>query len=324
MNYEYSLHYADENYQSVLLSAIENASERVLLETMNLDHLGGMGEVLDATLTARKRGAEILMVYDRYSYLSILGSSGLRALRTFHSRLNKLKLSGVDLQVVGRRQVNPFAGRHHAKAVVADNTVFFAGGINLSNSSFKTKDFMMEIESGDIADLLYDELPAIAVDRAVDEVLYDDGTNRLLIDGGQPGKSLIYDTVCELASKATKAWYVSKLAPDKHLRNLLEQIDSTYIHNLPATANLFDSVAIAIDQKKYPVKNSYSTDQELHAKFCVFQMPEGHLESVSGSHNFNSRGVAFGTQEMALHTKDQRLAADLLKFASQLSVDEAV
>lgn len=319
MNRISGLHLTDGGYKDTLINAIDQTSARLLLEAMNVDHIGDMHDVLEATMRARKRGAEVLMVYDGYSYPTALLKHGPHGVLKLKNRLKDLEQAGVSLHRVGKLEANPFAGRHHAKAVVADNTVFVGGGANLTHDTFETKDFMLRFESEALADTLFADLPRSARERIADDTLYTHNGDELLLDSGLKGSSVIYDRVCELAEKAEKVWLVSKLAPDGKLLEILSNKESKLWYNTLASASFFDSIAISIDQNRQNLHNLYSSEQEIHAKFCVFEMPDGTYEVVTGSHNFNSRGVKFGTQEIALQSKDQLLAKELIDFADSLS-----
>lgn len=313
------LYTAEGDYHTELLSSIDAAGDRILLETMMLDQAGGMEEVMDACLRARKRGVGALMIYDIYSHIGIMGKQGMASFRAFQSRIAELEREGMIIHKVGAKQINPFAGRHHAKAAIIDNHAYIGGGVNLSGDSFDTHDYMVRYDDPLLTQALYDALPAGALDRSEDQVLFKDDTTEVLLDAGNKHDSLIYDRTCELAEQATKVWYVSKLAPDGKLQTILSTKDTQYWYNSFKSATSFDKLAIFIDQTKAKVINNYSGDEMLHAKFCVFDMPDGTREAITGSHNFNSRGVAFGTQELAIHTKDQALCEQLIEFAHNLS-----
>lgn len=313
------VHLANSGYADSLIESIDGASENVMLETMALDHLGKMDTVLDATMAARKRGVTVLIMYDTFSHFEMTTSpKKARQHRTLRDRLAELDDAGVDLYELGKIGRNPFAERSHAKVAIADEKVYLGGGINLTGESFETNDYMIEFDNKSMADALRISLPTKALGRSGDEVLYSDATNELLLDAGQPGASLIYQRTCQLARTADKAYYVSKLAPDGELLTILDG-KTEYWYNPLSSARGFDKLAILIDRLKSNTPNNYRGDRMLHAKACVFEMPDGHKEAITGSHNFNSRGVAFGTQELALHTKDQDLCDQLVDFAKGLS-----
>jgi phosphatidylserine/phosphatidylglycerophosphate/cardiolipin synthase-like enzyme len=313
------LHTADGGYHTQLLTSIDEAEDRILLETMVLDQEGDMDEIMNACLHARKRGVGVLMVYDIFSHMGIIGKQGVGTLHRFQERLRQLEEEGAIIHRVGSRQINPFAGRHHAKAALIDDHTYIGGGVNLTGDSFETRDFMLRYDNELLTQALYDTLPQAALERSHDQVLFADDTTEILLDAGNKKQSLIYDRTCDLAEQAVKAYYVSKLAPDGRLLNILKDKDTQYWYNSIQSANNFDKLAIFIDQSKVRINNNYQDTAVLHAKFCVFQLEDGTYEAITGSHNFNSRGVAFGTQELAIHTKDQALCAQLIEFANNLS-----
>lgn len=313
------LHTTEGGYASQLLSSINEAEDRILLETMVLDHTGEMDAIMKACLHARKRGVGVLMVYDIFSHMRIVTKQGPGGFQAFQSRLEELEDEGASIHRVGTRQINPFAGRHHAKAVLIDNHAYIGGGVNLTNDSFETRDFMLRYDNELLTQALYDTLPQAALDRSHDQVLFSDDTTEVLLDAGRKKESLIYDRTCELAERAVKMYYVSKLAPDGKLLDILKDKDTQYWYNTIQSATNFDKLAIYIDQAKAKTDNNYNGSDILHAKFCVAQLADGTYEAITGSHNFNSRGVAFGTQELAIHTKDQALCGQLIEFANNLS-----
>lgn len=306
------------NYAKALCTSIDNAKRRILLETMVLDQNSEMAAVLAACLRACKRGVHVVIVYDVYAHKELAVRYGARANRTLKHLLNDAERAGAVIHRVGANRVNPFAGRHHTKAVIVDDHAYIGGGVNLTGGSFKTCDFMVQFHDTALSETLFEALPRAAVNRKCDHVLYSNDNMDVLLDAGNRGQSLIYKRMCQLAQQATKVWYVSKLAPDGKLVRILQQTDTQYWYNSLFSAGLFDKLAIYIDQIKARVPNHYSGKMLLHAKFCVFELADGHYEAISGSHNFNSRGVAFGTQELAVHTKDQALCEQLIAFAQAL------
>ncbi len=252
-----------------------------------------------------------------------MGSHGISALGKFRRTLNTLRDHEVKLYEVGKRELNPFAGRNHAKVVITDDTVLIGGGINLSHVSFETKDFMFRYDDKVLADSLYDQLPEAALSRPQDAIIHISDQFNVLLDGGNKDKSLIYDETCALAEQAAKVWYVSKLFPDGRLLDILQTKDTQYWFNTVGSAANFDKIAIAIDRFRNgsTVANRYRGRDVLHAKFCVFEDEEGNRSAMSGSHNFNSRGIKFGTQELAVLSFDPEVCQELIDFAIALSGD---
>lgn len=305
-------------YKDRLTTAIEGAEERVLLETMTFDCLGDMEAIVESCICARKRGAEVLLIYDRYTYLNLAFDKGPKAAKDLRRQVERLEAKGIKTQKVGGIEPNPFAGRHHVKAVVADDTVFMAGGINLSGASFEARDYMIEFNDHLMADRLFEALPRIAAERPESEVIPVDEDSRVVIDGGVKGVSAILEVAIDIAERAEKLWYVSKLSPDGELLGILKEKPADYWFNSFSSAGGMDKLAIMIDRLKTDVENLYKDNTNLHAKFIVGQMPGGNYEAIAGSHNFNSRGVSFGTQELALHTKSQSICRQLIDFTGTL------
>lgn len=312
------LYVANQDYHRALLASIDSAKERILLETMDLDTVGLLAPLLDACVRANQRGVKVTIIYDIRSYTNVVREYGRPGLRELQQWESDTRGTGITIHSIGARGLNPFAGRHHAKAALIDDVVYIGGGVNLTSSSFTTHDFMIRYSDNVLAQAAYDALPKAALNRQRDQIVYADSTTELFLDAGKKGQSLIYDRTCELAGQATRAWYVSMLAPDGRLGELLRQRETQYWYNPLSRALTFENLAIFIDQLKAKVTNAYRGETFLHAKFCVFLLPDGTYEAITGSHNFNSRGVTFGTQELAVHTKDQALCKQLIAFAESL------
>ena len=309
---------AKQEYSQQLIQSIDQATDRVLLETMVFDDSGEMASILDAVARARKRGVNVLIIYDKYANLVQAIEKTPQQINKFQSRMSNLALEGAEIIRVGKSRINPFAGRHHAKAVIVDNTSYIGGGINLDGGSFHTQDYMIEFNNIRMSDKLYSTLPEKAVSRDSDDILYSDDTTEILLDAGKPGESLIYDTTCQLAYQASTIHYISKLAPDGDLADILRNKDTYYWHNTISSARSFDKLAIALDQRKFRTANNYTGDAMLHAKAILFEMPDGSHHTITGSHNFNSRGVKFGTQELAIHSASEKIYQAILSFATDL------
>lgn len=114
-----------DHFIPVMLEAIDNASEQVLLEMYLFEsgHLAGL--FIDALCSAVQRGVNVCVMLDDY---------GARALLK-HDR-NRLTASGVHLTFFnplryGKLRRNLF--RDHRKVLVVDNTVAFTGGLGITD-----------------------------------------------------------------------------------------------------------------------------------------------------------------------------------------------
>ncbi|MDN5835593.1 MAG: phospholipase D family protein, partial [bacterium] len=178
-----------QDYPEALISSIDQATDRILLETMVLDDSGEMANILDAVARARQRGVSVLIIYDKYTDIGEAIDKTPQQSDRFQARLGQLATDGTDIRRVGKSRLNPFAGRHHAKAVVVDNTSYIGGGVNLTGGSFNTNDYMLQFNNQKISNCLYNKLPGKAEARDRDEVLYSDDTTEILLDAGRPGES---------------------------------------------------------------------------------------------------------------------------------------
>src|SRR5690606_17029818 len=98
---------------------------------------------------------------------------------------------------VGRRELNPFAGRHHTKAAIVDDVVYAGGGINLTSGSFaESHDYMWRLDDAELADSLYEQLPGLSDQLSEDKVVYKSSDFEVIVDTGAKGESLIYNRTC--------------------------------------------------------------------------------------------------------------------------------
>ena len=72
------------------------------------------------------------------------------------------------------------------------------------------------------------------------------------------------------------------------------------------------------DAHTVQLANSHTGNGRIHAKFCVVEYPDGQRAALTGSHNFNARGVRWGTSELALLTTEQSVCDMLVDFTEQL------
>lgn len=307
-----------KDYAAHLAELISAAQERVLLETMVIDDEGAMNDILLACLEASRRGVSVAVVYDRFTAFDQIMHGRLSDIRRLNNLLCHLQSSGADVIKVGRIRLNPFSGRHHAKAAIVDDRVLIGGGVNLTGQSFAYNDFMWSIDDTQLASRLHEALPKLAASRHHNKIIWQSYDFDVLLDAGRRGASLIYETAHTLAQKADQIYYVSKLMPTGKLGRIIESKPASCWFNTLKTAHLFDKLALFIDKTKYKLDNNYSDNKLLHAKLCVFVMSDGKMEAISGSHNFNYRGVKFGTQEIALHIKNQKMCRQLIEYAESL------
>ena len=115
--------------------------------------------------------------------------------------------------------------------------------------------------------------------------------------------------VDELAKAAKRITYVSQYCPTGRLSAYLKKADSRLYFNPWRTAKLPNSVIIRFGELFSGLASSYTRSTYLHAKFIIFDMPDGTRVALTGSHNFPRGGMWVGTREIALETTDKHIIA---------------
>jgi len=305
------------NYESELLAHISQATDRIVMASMVVNYGPVVGRIFAELTAAAKRQVRVELVFDVYTYFYRFIPSERKLLARLDTAIDELRKAGGVVRFEGRIGANPFAGRNHVKASVIDDTVFSYGGINLTNGSFGYRDYMLGVTDTKTADYMDRMLVEDKTDPK-DEVFVIDESSKVLLDGGARNTSGIYDLACELTAQAAKVWYVSKLSPSGRLATLIKQGDSTCYFNRVGQASAPDNAALAIDKAAYNINNHYRGRTYIHAKFMLFEMQDGTKHLISGSNNFNFRGVQFGTREVALHSTDEQLWQELYQFVESL------
>jgi len=310
-----------EEYYDALLQEIPRAKKRITVVTMVMlwgERTAPLFELLE---TAVRRGVKVTLVLDNYTRLTYLqglqrGTSGAERLRRTFRALEGLSAAGAHVVAVGKIGFPPQKGRCHVKATVIDTVSYGFGGVNFMDENFKAVDYMLKSRDPEVADSL---------DQLVGKIMHNQppladaevklgGRTTLLFDGGRRGSSIIYERACELSAQARRIRYASQMVPSGQLARLLNengaQVYATRAEQLGSVAGL----AQAYDQQKFRIRNLYRGTGFIHAKVMLFELPGGRKALLSGSHNFSYRGVAFGTQELALESRDPALWKQLDNF----------
>jgi len=312
-----------DDYYQQLLTTIPHAKKRIVLAAMVVLSGKQTDRIFALLRDAAQRGVPVTIMVDNYSRLKSVHSGTLdmsvaqRIAHTF-TTLAALEAVGATVHYFGKvRVLNPFKGRCHVKITVVDDDFYCFGGINFTDESFQNIDYMFHGAHPRLADRLEQLVARIGT---IQPPLPDDdlplgSTQHLLFDGGKPDDSIIYDQACELASQAIRVLYVSQTAPSGRLAELLHGTDSTCYFNRPLQMQLPGRYAQAFDQQRWRTPNHYTGTRYIHAKFMLCELPGGRKAVLSGSNNFSYRGVAFGTQEIALYSTEPSHYHQLRAFA---------
>jgi len=313
MNYELvdSAHYFQRFHNDV-----EAAQDRVHIEGMTVNDGLEMAPILESLGEKALRSMQTRVVYDNFSWIMAYGE-GINGANALRSRLHVLEGKGTDVTGTGVLRPNIFSGRHHPKVTIIDDIVYGFGGINPQSLNVPTHDYMLRAENSALADWLWDTSMERISNRKTDTHHVLNDTDEIIIDGGEKGSSSIYVAACQLAKAADSLIYLSKLSPSGELAALLRKKKTTYITNTVRSAWSFDKLVIVLNtMTNGAYDNKYDGEDCIHAKCLIGKHPDGTLEAITGSHNFSELGVKFGTQEMALHTRDQALCRKLAAYAT--------
>lgn len=309
-------------YERELELGIDEARDHIFIASMMMLADSETTErILLKLIAATTRGVKVTVIVD--AYIRLFGAKGAVALignnakilqRTL-SLLHELELGGGEVVVTGKLGMNPYRGRYHIKASVIDDMVYSFGGVNMYGEAFHNIDYMLGSDDMELAakveSLSYLAAKATTVPNSKKPI---NSQSAMLLDGGEPRNSIIYDEAMALAREAREVIYVSQFAPSGELAMILKGRATRYFYNRPEQASFPANVSILFDQARFGIRNEYKKSEYLHAKCLLFTLKDGKRAILSGSHNFSWRGVAYGTKEIALLSYDSELYDSLFDF----------
>jgi cardiolipin synthase len=278
---------------------------------------------IDALKTAARRGVKVDVAADVFTYGELGGSFIPKFRRSKRNRASnrmarELIEAGVRFTWLGADSWSPFSGRTHSKFCVVDDVVYSFGGVNLYDKGVTNVDYMFRVDDAALAARLaseYKVLRRTKLDRhnhASHAIKY--GRNRVLVDGGRVGDSIIYERACALAKKASRVVLVSQYCPTGRLARLIRRVPHEIYFNPPQTASFLNRILIRSSMILTRLKTEYRGDTYLHAKCLIVEYGDGKRAAITGSHNFVWGGVRLGTREIALQTKDREVVEQLERF----------
>ena len=311
------------DYIESATNAVHNAHNRViLLSTVIADH-PATHELIDALLLAARRGVHVSVAADIFTYGEISGSFlplryYSKPARHLTSLGKMLRDAGVKFEWLGRSHMTIVSGRNHSKWCVVDDTVYTFGGVNAYQEGVENSDYMFKIISKELADHIEVEYKRLLRSdrngRAFRSHQFDFKNDHVLMDGGILGNSIVYRRACDLAASAQSIIFVSQYPPTGKLSRIFKTKDYKLYFNHAKQATGLNRLAINLSTIRSNLKNSYRRRRYLHAKFMIFNMPDGSKVALTGSHNFNYGGVALGAREIALETRNPEVISQLEAF----------
>jgi len=304
--------------------AIHDAKHRVMVLTMVLADHEATHEFIDALLLAARRGVEVSVAADVFTYGEVNGSFlplryNSKPAKHVTSLGKLLRDAGVRFTWLSRSHMTIFSGRTHSKWTVVDDTVYSFGGINVYQQGIENVDYMFKVASATLADRLAVEYKRVVRADRTGQLYrsrqFDHVGDHVLIDGGILGNSIIYRRACDLAASASSVLFVSQYPPTGKLTHLFRAKEYKLYFNRPSQAAWLNRLVINWGIWRSQLKNNYRRRKYLHAKFIIFTMPDGSKVALTGSHNFNYGGVVLGAREIALETRNLQIIEQLEQFA---------
>lgn len=311
-------------YVAQAAELVRHATKRVYLISMVMADHPNTNELLSAIKEAAKRGVEVHVAADIFTFGEVNGSFlPIRYYSPGSKETNKmvkvLKKSGVKFHWLGRGRITIFNGRTHSKWCVVDDTAFVFGGVNMYDGGIDNIDYMFRVEDALLANRLVEE--QVRIERAerrsgnYPSTAVEQGDKKILIDGGIIGQSVIYRRACELSQEAEKIVFVSQYCPTGKLARILSKKKHVKLYyNKASNAPGLNKLVISISQFVSGLHTSYRKKRYVHAKFIIFTFADGTKKAITGSHNFAYTGVLLGTREIALETADPEIISQLEDF----------
>ncbi len=303
---------------------INKATHRVAFISMVLTNDVSTDELVDALAAAAKRGVEVQVAGDMFTYTELSGQFipshyYSKSVRSTTRMARTLAGAGVDFHWLGRLNITTVSGRTHSKWCVVDDTIFSFGGVNLYDQALENTDYMFRLTNHELANrLVKEQRRIVASDKARSSYRSHsfqlDSTSTVLFDAGFFGDSIIYKRACELAAESAHITLVSQYCPTGKLNRLLKQTGSTVYFNQWQQASGFNRFVIRLGMFLTGQSSSYTRTAYLHAKCIIFTLNDGSKVAITGSNNFVHGGVLLGTREIALETRDPRIISQLEAF----------
>lgn len=301
-------------YLRELVREVNRAKYRVLIVTLLISYDHETVHLFEALVRALRRGVEVCIIVDGY-YTRVYFAGRQQRIRKTMQALELLRELRATVHLFGRSSINPFKGRCHSKFVIIDDSVYGFGGVNISDKAVRNNDYMLRWINAGLADRLHVLCATIRSDGThPDESVVLDEHSTVLIDGGNPGESIIYQQACELVRQSRRVYYVSQFCPTGPLARQLFETNANYYFNRCSQAGMHIGAMLAVDKVISGIRTSYRDKKYLHAKFLLAERDDGSRVVLTGSHNFKQQGIKYGTKEIALYSTDQRLWDQLFSY----------
>lgn len=304
-----------KDYLDDVTACIQSATHRVFITGLVIDNDSAMHGLIEAILSATRRGIEVNIAIDTFTFSEFGGY--FSPFKRYHARslaaarlAKRLSDAGVTFHWLGGNyKINPFSGVTHIKWIIVDNVTYTFGGVNLYARAFHHTDYMLKISDNTLANsLVHEQLEIIKADTTPTSYKgssFSTMHGKVYVDSGKRGESLIYERACSLAQEAKHVTFISQYCPGERLTRILKTKKTAIYYNQPRNIkNFYSRVFVGFAQWRYKLHSLYRRTTYLHAKCMLFEMENGEKIALTGSHNFSQAGVSFGTREVAIETNN--------------------
>jgi phosphatidylserine/phosphatidylglycerophosphate/cardiolipin synthase-like enzyme len=327
-------------YLEEALREIDNASESVLIQTMNFEAGEKIGRLEDHLKKAAQRGVNVHVNYDWVAKRYVHGDLRLvtpvsRKRRRYENSIKQMNFdmyarlqdAGVKLTLTNSTRfpltLVPFTGRSHIKMLVIDSKTAWIGGLNMYDGAFENLDFMVRTQKPKMVSAISDQFFKVNKNKHKrDYEVVVDEKESVYVDVGKKRKSIIYDTALKNVREASSdIIYMSAFVPDS---KLLEEMMLASLRNIRITVIASHEGSSVFNN--YPDKLSYiyfknaiknkpnikfmHIDCDIHGKLIIVDKQV----ALYGSHNYTYSGVLFGTAEIMVETREEEIISEFLEL----------
>lgn len=318
------------------------ATKRIYLQAMEVEPGELSSQLLETLEQGALKGLDTRLHVDHYSLLvtdGIFNYLPLFSKKKTKKRKERLKHriayftalqeKGVTLTFTNPpsllERIIPIIGRNHIKIAIVDD-VAYIGGINYHDDNFKSNDCMVKLTDSSLVEAVTKIFMDIEKGRLKDDLRLDcrAGTS-LFVDGGKIGRSIILDEAAKLIGNAKESvTVITPIIPDTTLsvalskaikRNVTIQVLVPAITNMQGVyffLDLYNEFVLFLQRKRIPLT---ILNHPIHAKVIIVD----NTTVLLGSHNFTSRGVVLGTEEIAILSSDEYFVTQAHAFIQHVA-----
>lgn len=324
------------------INEVARAEIRTWIQTMALEPSYFTNLLVFNLIQAAQRGVDVRVVHDAYSdYVTDNSFNSLSLLLQEKVRQKKRTLqdqrstmvelmrrsypvvkTNISSKVIAATPMAAIMGRDHKKISIVDESAYI-GGVNLTSLDERRLDLMLKTSNASIVFALKQVyIRSFYEMLAQDMEIKCDEFNLLLIDSGFRGQSTIMNCVYKYVQREQeKIVVLSPYLPSGKFRRLLNNAVISGVevevyttgYNQTGLAPKASQFIHNLGQSK-PKFKIMRYQGIVHAKALIF----GQHSAMIGSHNFDELFVQFGTEELALLTRQGEIIDQLQQYVANM------